>query len=84
MKKTRRPGAKPKVNLNNLNPTMQSKWDKGQSVKQNFERLGLVMNLRPSMRQTKVGEDLLEHSKIRLNKQFFKDKAQQKKAEKRN
>ena len=50
---------------------MQSKWDKGQSVKQNFERLGLVMNLRPSMRQTKVGEDLLEHSKIRLNKQFF-------------
>jgi hypothetical protein len=24
VKKTRRPGAKPKVNLNNLNPTMQS------------------------------------------------------------
>lgn len=41
------------------------------------------MNLKPSMRQTKEGEALLEHAKIRLNKQFFQTKAQMKKREQR-
>jgi hypothetical protein len=52
-------------------------------VKANFERLGIVMNLKPSMRQTKEGEALLEHAKIRLNKQFFQSKALMKKREAR-
>jgi len=41
------------------------------------------MNLKPSMRNTKEGEALLEHAKVRLNKQFFQSKAQQKKMENR-
>lgn len=35
------------------------------------------------MRNTKEGEALLEHAKVRLNKQFFQSKAQQKKMENR-
>lgn len=76
VKKTRNPKSHQKFNLAALAEPLKQQWDKSQSVKQNFERLGIVMNIRPSMRQTKEGEALLEHAKKRLNKQFFASKAQ--------
>ena len=71
VKKTRKPSAKAKFNLAALSEPLKAQWDKSQTVKQNFQRLGIVMNLKPSMRSTKEGEALLEHAKVVMNKDFF-------------
>ena len=81
VKKVRQPGRMAKLNVNSLDKTLQSKWDKTKSPAQNFADLGLTMNLRPNMRQTKEGLSLLEHAKVRLNKPFFASKQQKLKAE---
>ena len=48
-----------------------SLWNAEQTAKQNFQNMGLVMNVKPSMRQTNEGKALLTKARVRLNKAHY-------------
>ena len=48
-----------------------SVWSLEKTTKQNYEDMGLVMNSRPSMRQSDEGKALLSEARVRLNKAHY-------------
>ena len=46
-------------------------WQQGKTVNQNFEEMGIVLNTKPSMRQSTEGKALLTEARIRLNKERY-------------
>ena len=48
-----------------------AKWSGEKTAKQNYEGLGIVMNNKPSMRQSKQGKALMTEARIRINKKHY-------------
>lgn len=75
--------AKPRINKRNSRrdkkvkvkdenkPTEALIWNADRTAKQNFASMGLVQNVKPSMRQTNEGKILLSKARVRLNKAFY-------------
>ena len=55
VKKSRNPKQKKGINVFSLPEGMRRHWDKNLSVRENFEHMGLQLDLQPRLVQTKEG-----------------------------
>ena len=52
-------------------PNEATIWSEDKTVKQNYQAMGLVQNVKPSMRQTNQGKELLSKARVRLNQAYY-------------
>ena len=74
VKKSRAATKMKRVNHHRLPEDLKKHWDKEKTPSQNFKNLGLVMNNRPSLRQTLEGQALLSEARVRMNPEHYEKK----------
>ena len=48
-----------------MDPLLRVHWDQNKTLKQNYESMGLTLNLKPNLRHTKEGQDLIKEVRQR-------------------
>ena len=74
VKKSRSASKMKKINHHRLPEDLKKHWQKDKTPTQNFKNLGLVMNSRPSLRQTLEGQALLSEARVRMNPEHYEKK----------
>ena len=46
-------------------------WSEDKTASRNYKEMGLVMNNKPSMRQSKVGQALLTEARVKMNPKHY-------------
>ena len=72
--KKNKPKIGKKPSRNKVDTSVQKGWDSKKPVTENFKQMGLVMNVKPSMRQTLQGKALLSEARVTLNQKYYKNR----------
>lgn len=70
VKKVKSGSGRKQLNIKMLDPRIRKHWDTKKSVHENFEKIGLKLDLNPSLRSSKEGKSTVKDAlKIFVNQQ---------------